>query len=200
MKRQRDKKESFLRRNYRGAWEYVKESRNFIYSIIIIFVFFTLLGFVLPVPAELEAWILGFIEQLLKQTEGLSQAELIRFIFWNNLQSSFTGVLFGIILGVFPMLSALANGYLLGFVASRAADGNGLLVLWRLFPHGIFELPALFISLGLGLRLGTFVFQKNKLRTLGRYLLETIKAFFFIVIPLLIIAAIIEGSLISILG
>ena len=34
--------------------------------------------------------------------------------------------------------------------------------LFRLLPHGIFELPAIFISLGLGLRFGMFIFQKEK--------------------------------------
>jgi len=107
---------------------------------------------------------------------------------------------FGIMLSIFPVLSALVNGYVLGFVASKVSAGSGFFVLWRLLPHGIFELPALFISLGLGLKLGTFVFQKKKLKTLREYLFETIRVFFFIIIPLLIIAAIIEGSLISLLG
>ncbi len=200
MKRQKNRKGNFLRRSYREAWEYIKDSRNFIYTTMIVFLFFVLLGFFTPAPAKLNTIIIGFIDKLLQQTEGLSQAELIRFIFWNNIQSSFTGMLLGIFLGIFPVMSALANGYLLGFVASKTVDGNGLVILWRLFPHGIFELPALFISLGMGLRLGTSAFAKNKFRTLKYYIINSIKTFFLIVVPLLVIAAIIEGSLISLLG
>jgi len=200
MKKQKAARNGFFKRNYGETLVYIKESRNFIYSMIGLFIFFTVFGFVLPVPAELEAKILEFIEQLLKQTEGLSQRELIWFIFWNNLQSSFTGMLFGVMLGIFPVASAVANGYILGFVASRVAESNGILVLWRLLPHGIFELPALFISLGLGLKLGTFIFKQNKFESLKNYLINSIKVFFFIILPLLIIAAIIEGSLISLLG
>lgn len=200
MKKQKNRKSGFFKRNYGETLMYIKESRNFIYSIIILFAFFTIFGFILPVPAELEAKIFEFIEQLLMQTEGLSQGELIRFIFWNNFQSSFIGMLFGVPLGIFPVMSAVANGYLLGFVASRVAEGSGFLVLWKLFPHGIFELPALFISLGLGLKLGTFIFKKNKFKTLKIYLIKSIKVFFFIILPLLIIAAAIEGSLIFLVG
>jgi len=40
---------------------------------------------------------------------------------------------------------------------------DGFLSLWRLLPHGIFELPAVFISLGMGLKIGMFIFQKKKL-------------------------------------
>jgi len=194
------KKKNFFKENYRESLNYIRESRNFIYSAIIIFLFFSLAGFFIPAPPLLEEKILEFIEELLRKTEGMSQAELIRFILLNNIQSSFIGMLFGIIFGIFPLLAALTNGYILGFVAAKTAEGAGIFVLWKLLPHGIFELPALFISLGLGLKFGTFIFKKNKFEALGTYIIKSIKVFFFIVIPLLIIAAIIEGSLISLLN
>ena len=192
----KNKRKGFFRENYRESVGYIKDSRNFIYSIIIIFLSFSFIGFFVPVPPMLEARILEFIGELLRKTGGLSQLELIKFIFFNNIQSSFIGMLFGIILGIFPVTAAVANGYLLGFVAEKTAEAGGISILWRIFPHGIFELPALFISLGLGLKLGTFILKKNKLKTLAIYLLKSIKAFFYIVVPLLIIAAIIEGSLV----
>jgi len=190
----------FFKKSYQESFTYVRDSRKFIYSVIIIFLFFSLMGFFIPAPPLLEEKILEFIEELLRKTEGMSQAELIKFIFLNNIQSSFTGMLFGIILGIFPLLSTLTNGYVLGFVASKTTEVGGIFVLWRLLPHGIFELPALFISLGLGVKFGTFIFRKNKFQALGSYMIKSIKVFFFIVIPLLIIAAIIEASLISLLN
>ena len=68
---------------------------------------------------------------------------------------------FGVLLGIFPLMSVIANGYLLGFVVAASVRSQGILILWRLFPHGIFEIPALFLSLGLGLKMGTFIFQKK---------------------------------------
>jgi len=213
-------KSNFFKRGFQESWNYMKESRNFIYSIIFIFLLFALIGFFIPAPAILEQKILEFIEDLLRKTQGMSSSDLIAFIFFNNLQSSFLGMVFGIFFGIFSVLTTLANGYVLGFVAAKTVESSGISVLWRLLPHGIFELPALFISLGLGLKLGSFVFRKTvnilkflmplrlKIKdfkfkdheSLTIYLVKSIKVFLFIIIPLLIIAAIIEGSLIFLLG
>jgi len=229
------KKGNFLKENYRQSWNYIKESRNFIYAILIIFVMFILIGFFVPVPEVLLEEILSFIEELLRKTGEMSHSELIRFIFFNNLQSSFSGMIFGIVLGIFPVVTIIANGYLLGFVSSRIVQTEGIFILWRLLPHGIFELPALLISVGLGLKLGfwliaepiKFYWKKNKLISFLFILLypptliitlivnkkfnkkmislfhkfkinlwNSLRVFLFVIIPLLLIAAIIEGSLI----
>jgi len=191
-----NKKEFNLKEEYKKSWNYLKESKNFIYVIIAVFFVFVLIGFFIPAPDSLAKQILEFIEQLLEKTQGMSQGELMKFIFFNNLQSSFYGMIFGVLLGIFPMIATIANGYLLGFVASISVENTGLLVLWRLLPHGIFELPAIFISLGLGLKFGMFIFQKRKLESFKEYFSNSLRVFFLIVLPLLIIAGIIEGSLI----
>jgi len=190
------KKENLLKKNYKLSWDYVKETKNFIYASIGLFFLFVLAGAFLPTPPEIEKALIELINKLILTTEGMSQGELVNFIFLNNIQSSFFGVFYGIVLGIFPVVSTMVNGYLLGFVASKSAEVGGVFVLWRLFPHGIFELPALFLSLGMGLKLGSFVFQKNKIESLKDYLLNSLRVFMFVIIPLLIIAAIIEGSLI----
>lgn len=191
------KTEKFFTENYRKSWKYIKESRKFIYTILIIFLLFILIGAFVPVPELLETKILEYIQELLRMTEGMSKGELVSFIFLNNLQSSFFGMIFGIVLGIFSVITSVLNGYLLGFVSSIAVSEGGILVLWRLFPHGIFELPALFLSTGLGLRLGTFIFKKNKLESLKNYLFGSLRVFLFVIFPFLLIAAIIEGILIS---
>jgi stage II sporulation protein M len=79
----------------------------------------------------------------------------------------------------------------------HAVNLNGFTVVWRLFPHGIFELPAIIISLGLGFKLGVEIFTK---RQIAKNLREIFKIIFLIIVPLLFIAAIIEGSLIFLIG
>ena len=199
-KQKSEEKRNFFAKKYSECWNYIKESRNFIYAIIGIFFGFSLAGFFLPVPEQIVLQILKFIEEILSKTDGMNQFELIKFIFLNNLQSSFTGMIFGVFLGVFPILGVIVNGYILGFVASISVQSEGIFVLWRLFPHGIFELPAVFISLGLGLKFGTFMFQKNKSEAFRKYLFNSVNVFLFFVIPLLIAAAVIEGSLIYLAG
>jgi len=192
----RNQRKNLLKKNYRGSWQYLKESRIFIYAAVFFFFFFILIGAFVPAPEIIEARIFEFIEELLQKTEGMSHLELVRFLFLNNAQSAFFGMISGIVMGIFSLMAIVVNGYLLGFVAIRTINAEGILTLWRLVPHGIFELPALFISVGLGLKLGSFIFREKKWSSLKDYLSKSLRVFIFIVIPLLIIAALIEGSLI----
>lgn len=181
---------------YKECLRYLQESKKFVYTIIGIFLLFLLIGFFIPAPEYIYNQIIKFIQEILAQTEGMTQFEMITFIISNNLRSTFFGIIFGFILGVFPLVSALANGYLLGFVSAATVNSGGFLTLGKLFLYGIFELPAVFISLGLGLKLGTFIFQKKKLAFFRNNLINSLKVFLLIVIPLLLIAGIIEGTLI----
>jgi stage II sporulation protein M len=199
-KRGHGNRKDFFFENYKLSWKYIKESRNFIYFSIIIFLLFALIGFFVPVPESLRVKILEILKDIVKQTEGFNVFQMIQFIFVNNLKSSFFGIVFGIVFGIFPIISSLLNGYILGFVASLSVNAEGFIVLWKLFPHGIFELPAVFISLGMGLKFGTFIFEKKKKNALKSNLFNSMRVFLFVVIPLLIIAALIEGILIIVLG
>jgi len=185
---------------YRKSWKYIKESRKFIYFIIGIFLLFVLIGLFIPAPESVYNKIMEFIKELFEKTQYMSQLELTNFIIFNNLQSTFFGIFFGMFLGIFPVISAIANGYVLGFVALISINNGGILSLWRIFPHGIFELPAVFISLGMGLRLGMFIFQKKKIESFKNYLINSLRTFFFVIIPLLIIAGIIEGAFMVLIG
>lgn len=189
-------KNDFFKENYSKSWKFIKESRNFIYIMTFVFFCFVLIGFFVPVPDSIAKEIMKMIEEIVKRTEGMSQIELIRFIFFNNLQSSFFGLVLGIFFGIFPVIFAAFNGYILGFVAFLSVEEGGGGVLWKLLPHGIFELPAIFISLGLGLKAGVLIFKHSKSKSFKYYFYEFARIFIFVVIPLLIIAAIIEGSLI----
>lgn len=189
------KKQFNLKEEYKKALNYLKGSKQFIYGIVIIFFVFALIGFFVPAPESVTEQFLKFMQEILAKTQGMSQIELIKFIFLNNAQSSFYGLMFGVLIGIFPLIATILNGYFLGFVASMSVKADGILILWRLFPHGIFELPAVFISLGLGVKFGTFIFQKNKLKYFKEYFFNSLRVFVLIVVPLLIVAAIIEGSL-----
>jgi len=148
-------------------------------------------------PVFFEEQILDLIKDIIAQTEGLGGLELIRFIFVNNLKSSFFAMLLGIFFGIIPFMIILVNGYVLGFVANKTVSSEGFFVLWRLLPHGIFELPAVFISAAIGLKLGLFLFvSKDKSwKEFKKWIVDAFRIFVFIVIPLLVVAAIIEGGL-----
>ncbi len=191
----------FIYSNYKLSLKTLKNTKNYIWFVSILFILFVLLGFIFPVFFQQQ--ILDLIRDLLKKTEGLDVWNMIRFIFINNLKSSFFAIFCGVLFGIIPLAVSVVNGYVLGFVANRTIQSEGYLVLWRLLPHGIFELPAVLISIGIGLRLGMFLFiykGKDKLKEFGKWLLDGLRVFVFIVIPLLVLAAIIEGVLMFVLA
>ncbi len=193
------KKQRFFRKNYYLSWKYAKESKNYILFVILVF----LLGSVSALfyqPQVFIDLIKQFVEDLLKETSGLNVWQMIIYIFNNNLKASFFAMLAGIIFGIFPLFTALVNGYVLGFVAEKSVGAEGISVLWKLVPHGIFELPAVFLSLALGIKLGMFFKEKNIKKEFFKRLYESLRVFLFIILPLLIIAAIIEGVLMFVLG
>jgi stage II sporulation protein M len=192
-------KELSLKTQYKKAWSYLKETLPSIYIIIAIFFLFSFLGYIL---APYLSFLDEVLKNLVKQAEGLNAIEMIVFILQNNLQSALLSFFLGFFLGIFPVLGAATNGLILGYVLNLATAKAGPLVALKLFPHGIFELPAIFISMGLGLKLGaTFLTQTKNLKTeLKRRFFSSANVLLRIVIPLLILAAIIEGLLIIFIG
>jgi stage II sporulation protein M len=193
------KKRFSLSEQYKKSWSYINQSKKFIFIIIGLFSFFVIMGFLVPLPQALYDKLINFIKQLLEQTKNMSQFELIKFIIINNVKSTFSGLFFGVILGIYPLIGAVANGYILGFVSALSVGSEGIASLWKIFPHGIFELPAIFISLGLGLKMGTFILKKKKIETFKNYLINSLRVFLLVIIPLLLIAGIIEGTLIALI-
>ncbi|MFW5846947.1 MAG: stage II sporulation protein M [Nanoarchaeota archaeon] len=248
-KKKTTRKKPGLKEQYSKSWEFIKESRNFIYSVIGIFVLFIFIGIFLQPSESLFNALIKILEELYDKTLGMSTNELTGFIFLNNLQASFMGMISGIYLGILPIFYSIFNGYFIGFVIGQvimSAEGS-LFDLWRLFPHGIFELPAIFISFGLGIKIGDkfiqeyfktnkrlhkivltipfillfliitslyafnamlaslglsilmliFLFLNIRIKSLKQNLIQSLKVFIFIIFPLLLIAAIIEGLLIG---
>ncbi len=232
------KENNFIYKNFLIGLKDLKKIKYYFWFSFFIFFLIFIVGFFLPIFFEEK--ILDLIKELIKQTETLNVVELIRFIIFNNTKTAFSGIILGIILGVFPLAILVINGYILGFVANKIVISEGILVLWRLLPHGVFEIPAVLISLALGLKLGigimrnsilyynkktnplvisttmiismlffpvTFfiyaflTFKEKKLRKLFyNNLICSLRIFILIIIPLLVVAGIIEGILIFLLG
>lgn len=188
------KNKKILNHWFRDALDYIGESKKYIYFCILLFIISGIIGFVF-------ASSFGFIDELLKglvdRTEGMGPIQLIGFILRNNFQASVIAIALGLFLGIFPVAASLYNGVIIGYVLRRSADVAGVLSFWRLLPHGVFELPAIFISFGLGIKLGMFVASISPWKELKKRAYNSLKVLVLIVLPLLIIAAVIEGTLIA---
>ncbi len=185
----------FISKNYSKCFDYLKNSKKFIFLVIGLFLFSLILGYVYH-PEEISSFILEYIDKILKDTQGMNSSQMILFIFLNNLRVGFAGVLWGFFIGIPSVLFTLANGYVVGFVSYLAVSSSGAGSLLNLLPHGIFELPAIFISFAMGIKFGTFIFYKDMMNKFVYFFKESLRVFIFVIIPLLIIAAIIEGILI----
>ena len=140
------------------SWKYVRESKNYIFFIISAFIFSGLLGVIFS--SELYLILKPFLKDLLAQIEGMNTYQLILFILQNNAKTAFFAMFFGIFFGIFPFVNSVINGLTLGYVLNSVWEVSGVSEFWRILPHGIFELPAVFLALGLGLKLG-FDFVKH---------------------------------------
>jgi uncharacterized membrane protein SpoIIM required for sporulation len=117
-------------------------------------------------------------------------------IMTNNMSVAFTTFAFGLTAGVGTVYMLVFNGVMIGAVGTACWLGDMSLPLWSFIaPHGVLELPAIFIAGGAGLRLaqgmlfpGLLSRQDSMAKSGGeavRLLVGTI--------PILIIAGLIEG-------
>ncbi|MGE5894185.1 MAG: stage II sporulation protein M [bacterium] len=182
-------KKSLLR-----AFENLKEARESLYFAVALFFIGAVAG--LLQPNRFDPYI-GAFRQFLEHFEGRSTPVLIIMIFFQNLSAAFLSFWLGMILGLVPAVSAVTNGLLLGLVLSLRADIGLTAIILKLLPHGVFEIPAMVIAWGLGIWRGSWLLRKNREESYRDRAGKAYHVFFFLVIPLLMIAAVIEGSLIA---
>ncbi len=189
------RQKSYIKQQYREVFVYLSESKKFIWFSAGFFLFSIIVGFLFPI------FFVDFVRQamadMLASVNGLGLFGLITHILMNNLGIGFLQIISGVFFGIFPLISLLFNGYAIGFISNFVVSEAGLSSLWLLIPHGIFELPAIILSMALGIRIGFFIFSKNRAFELSKRFILSLKTFIFVIIPLLILAAIIEGFLIT---
>ncbi len=195
------KQKNTLYNHFQNSINQIKNLKNYLIFSTSLFIFISLFGILFPVFFQEE--IIKIIQEIVKQTQGLGPLELIAFIMFNNMKSAFFSIILGIFFAIMPITITIVNAYVLGFVINKTILTEGPFIIWKLLPHGIFEIPAILISVSLGIHLGLFLFtnkEKNKLNTFIKTLKQSLITFLLIIIPLLVIAGIIEGGLIWLLS
>ncbi len=117
-------------------------------------------------------------------------------IMTNNLTVSFVAFAGGITAGLFTVYSMVFNGLLIGTIGTACWLGGMSLPLWSFVaPHGVLELPAIFIAGGAGLRIAQgmlfpgFLSRSDSLAKSGGEAIRLLVG----VIPILFLAGMIEG-------
>lgn len=172
---------------------FLKEKKKMLYVSIFVFIFSIFLGYFFPLFKDL---LIETIKNLLKMFEGKNFFETFLLLFFNNARSSLLAIILGLFFSIIPFLILFFNGYLVGFIINFVSKEKSFFEIWRLFPHGIFELPAFFISCILGINLGLVVLREFSFKKIIKVLEISLRIFVLVVLPLLLIAAIVETALI----
>jgi uncharacterized membrane protein SpoIIM required for sporulation len=117
-------------------------------------------------------------------------------IMTNNLSVSFATFALGITAGIGTVWMIVVNGMLIGVIGAATWQAGMALQLWSFVaPHGILELPAIFIAGGAGLEIargmlfpGLLPRRESLARTGGRAARLVLG-----IVPMLVVAGIIEG-------
>ncbi len=121
-------------------------------------------------------------------------------IFSRNIRASFFSnffapVSFGLFSFLVPTVAAASIGY-----SAASTSGTGQVIpflVGYVLPHGLIELPAAILSAALGLRIGGALLLAPKGFTIGQNILwalaNFLKVWIFVLIPLFLVAGLIEG-------
>jgi stage II sporulation protein M len=181
---------------------YLKRLYPYLKTSLVIFGSGTVIGLMSvthfpELAGRFESSVVGFV----KMFRGLSRFELAAAIFLNNALKTLLGILLGSLFGIIPVVFLLANGIALGVVFSLSVQSRGpWLSLLSILPHGILELPAVFLGTSIGLMVGSHVVKRLFGRaetTLGGELVRGLRFFCTVILPLLLIAALVEAFLTS---
>jgi len=187
------KKEFPLIKTYIECFETIRVCKSFIMSVAAAFLMGLIVGSVYH--EDFSTTLMPMLKALIQQTQGLGWLGLVIFIFHNNFTTAAITLLTGGLFFILPYFHAIANGIMVGFVLQQVGDLTGSTQWWKLLPHGVFEIPAFFMALGLGVYLGLFWQEDDKIAALKHRLIACLKTCVLVIAPLLAIAAIIEASL-----
>ena len=174
-------------------------------------------------PPDVIAQIIDQLSAIFETIDPNDSLEVFTFILTNNLTAVLTVIVAGILFGISPMMSSILNGYIIGVVSGLAIlESQASLLFIGLIPHGIIEVPALVIALAIGLHLGRdfwHTLNKVKLKSAlltrsdkitwwqkylillsdvinltSRKLISALKLVWYLLVPLIVMAALIEST------
>jgi len=114
----------------------------------------------------------------------------------NNLKVSFAAVAGGMTAGIVTIYIILLNGLMIGSIGALVGQNNLAYPFWAfVFPHGALELPAIFLAGAAGFLLGRAILFPGRFCRADalKYYGAQAAQLMFGVIPLLVIAGLIEG-------
>ena len=138
-------------------------------------------------------WMYKKLEKILQRKPALIRLFIIIFIF--NSTSLFISFVSGFTCFL-PFLFAFLTGLNVAVITFKVSGKMGLASIF-LNPVALFELPAVWIGLSLGMNLGLEVLHPMLGISLSQVFSELLDVYFFVVLPLLFISGLLEAAMIS---
>jgi len=146
----------FTRRSLLGYWNELRP--YFIFAVILFFAGIVVGG----ATSSANDWLLNQLQALSRMAENArASAHPTRAFFvtilLNNVIQSIISMYMGVAAAIWPVVMLVTNGMILGYLFGGLADHGenvGLLILKGILPHGILELPAVFLACAVGIRFG----------------------------------------------
>ena len=176
--------------------KYIWGLKLYILAVLLIFAAFFAIGYlaVMTVPDVGNMVVSNFKEEVSPLKE-LSPVGLMMGIFANNAFKCLLVIVLGLAVGIAPLIFILANGLILGIVIGVTMKSTSLLyVLVGVVPHGVIELPMVFVSAAIGLKLGVDMLRAllGKNVNVVDKLVESLMIYLVWIFPLLFLAAFVE--------
>ncbi|WP_335870879.1 stage II sporulation protein M [Bacillus sp. 2205SS5-2] len=199
-----------MKKRYQREWRNFKDhyAGHFITSYLL------LLGsalasfwFIQFLPIDINEFFSQIQEKFQKISNQNSDSAITWTIFLNNMRVSAMIMVLGLIpIIILPHFLLLVNGVIIGVVLHFVkASGVSLfpVIVFGLAPHGITELTGFVYAASIGAFVGVniwrIVFKHKKAVSFKDSVLMSINSFLFVVFPLILVSALIEGYLTSLL-
>ena len=173
------------------------------WMVALVFLAFVLFGYIgCRAQPEAMEMVVSYFQQMVEESGIVSESGSVSplGLLINNWLAMLFSILYGFIPFLyFPLISVASNAVIIGAMAAYYQVLNLPLTLFLagILPHGIFELPALFIAGTMG-----FLLCRNIVRIIlhnGRavpmveLLANILRTLLFVIFPLLVCAALIEA-------
>ncbi len=168
----------------------------YILAILLIFAAFFALGYAAVIASpDVGNVVVSSFKQEVSPLKELSPLGMMAGIFANNAFKCLLVIVLGLGAGIAPVVFIMANGLILGIVIAVTMKTASLLyVLVGVVPHGVIELPMVFLSAAIGLKLGVDVLKAllgKDINVIDK-LVESLMIFIIYIFPLLFLAAFVE--------
>lgn len=185
-------------------FEYIKSLKKYIIFSLIVFLLGFAEGYSFPqsYPKEAED-VIAQVREMFGPALEAGGSQVFIFIFFKNVLATAIAIVSGVLGGLIPVMSVLSNGFLVGLVGFYSVERSSWLAFFSgIAPHGVFELPAFFLSAAIGIKLGKVALSNiysylrrwppETRKSLIREFLKAANLFISVLLPLLLVAALVE--------